>query len=202
MYSQLAQAGTVIVNDTIFRHSKAQAQNFLAEELQVLFEEENLAYEFRDGTVQRRGRRHTVAQVSKAETALAEAQLETARKHFAKAQRYLRDRENPDPENAVKEAVCAVEAAANELFPDTKPSTLDDVVRRLTGTVPGKLPGAIAKTFIGLYAFRGGGDGVAHGGTTGGPATPNIAEYVLALAASQIILLTDLAKAKGEDIPF
>jgi hypothetical protein len=51
----------------------------------------------------------------------------------------------------------------------------------------------------GLYAFRSGGDGVGHGGSTGGAATQDIAEYVLAMAASQIILLTDLASAQPED---
>jgi hypothetical protein len=90
---------------------------------------------------------------------MADARLETARKHLAKAQRYFHNREKPDPENAVKEAVCAVEAAARELFPDSKPSDLNEAVKSITGTEPGELPPAIAKTFIGLYAFRGGGGG-------------------------------------------
>jgi hypothetical protein len=36
----------------------------------------------------------------------------------------------------------------------------------------------------------------------GGAATNNIAEYALALAASQIILLADLAKAEEDEVPF
>jgi hypothetical protein len=170
--------------------------------MQRLFREENLAFEFRDGIVQRRGRRHTVDRVSKAEAILADTSLEPARKHFAKALRYFRDRIKPDPENAVKEAVCAVEAAAKELFPNAKATTLDQVIKWLAGSEPGKLPKAIGQTFTGLYGFRGSGDGVAHGGSTGGAATNSIAEYAIALAASQIILLAELAKEEGDEVPF
>ena len=188
-------------NEYIVRITKTEVQQFLAEELERLFREENLAFEFRNGIVQRRGKRHTVNQVSKAETVLADARLTNARKHFAKALRYFRDRVKPDPENAVKEAVCAVEAAARDLFPNAQAATLDDVVKWLTGTEAGKLPKAIGKTFSGLYGFRSGGDGVGHGGTTGGVVTPSIAEYALASAASQIILLVALADTE-EEIPF
>jgi hypothetical protein len=181
---------------------RGEVQMFFSDELQRLFQEENLAFEFRDGHVQRRGRRHTVDRVSKAQAVLAAERLEAARKHFAKAIRYFRDRIKPDPENAVKEAVCAVEAAAKELFPNAKATTLDQVIKWLAGSEPGKLPKAIGQTFTGLYGFRGSGDGVAHGGSTGGSATNNIAEYALALAASQIILLADLAKAEKDEVPF
>jgi AbiJ N-terminal domain 4 len=58
-----------IVYDEVVTTTKAQAQLFIAEEMQRLFEEENLGYEFRDGFVQRRGKRHTIDQINKAETA-------------------------------------------------------------------------------------------------------------------------------------
>jgi len=202
LYSHLAtEVGYNHNDEYIVTVSKTDAQQFLAEELERLFREENLAFEFRDGIVQRRGKRHTVTQISKAESVLADARLVPARKHFAKAVRYFRDRVKPDPENAVKEAVCAVEAAAKELFPNAKAATLGDVVKWLTGTEAGKLPKAIGQTFTGLYGFRNGGDGVGHGGATGGAVTPSIAEYALASAASQIILLVDLANTE-EEIPF
>ncbi|HTU44404.1 MAG TPA: hypothetical protein VMF91_05050 [Bryobacteraceae bacterium] len=182
--------------------SKNEAKQFVADEMQRLFQEENLAFEFRHGIVLRRGRRHTVDRISKAEAVLADTRLDAARKHFAKAIRYFRDRIKPDPENAVKEAVCAVEAAAKELFPNAKAATLDQVIKWLAGSEPGKLPKAIGQTFTGLYGFRGSGEGVAHGGSTGGAATNNIAEYAIALAASQIILLADLAKVEEDEVPF
>jgi hypothetical protein len=128
--------------------------------------------------------------------------LDSARRHFAKAQQYFRDREKPDHENAVKESVCEVEAAAKGLFPNARASTLGDSIKWLTGGEPGKLPKAIGQTLTGLYAFRSGGEGVGHGGATGGAVTPALAEYALAVAASQIILLVDLASGEEEEIPF
>jgi hypothetical protein len=181
---------------------RSQVQMFFSHELQRLFLEENLAFEFSGGLVQRRGRRHTVDRVSRAEVVLGDPRLERARKHFSKALRYFREVSNPDPENAVKEAVCAVEAAAKVLFPGAKGATLDDVIKSLEGNKAGELPKAIGRTFTGLYGFRNGGDGVAHGGASGGPATPAIAEYALAVASSQIILLVDLASSQEGEIPF
>lgn len=203
LYNYLAQEITYRDNydNIVVKLARSEVQLFFSNELQRLFYEENLAFEFRDGIVQRRGRRHTVDKVSRAEAVLADEQLENARKHFMKALRYFRDRLKPDPENAVKEAVCAVEAAAKELFPNAKAATLGDSIKWLTGSEVGKLPKSIAQTFTGLCAFRSGGDGVAHGGSSGGTATTSIAEYVLATAASQIILLVDLASTEQE-IPF
>lgn len=47
-----------------------------------------------------------------------------------------------------------------------------------------------------------GGDGVAHGGANGGKATLEVAEYILAVSASQIIYLVDLANGLESDVPF
>ena len=181
--------------------TKAQSQQFIAEEIQRLLEEEGLGYEFRDGLVQRRGKRHTINQISKAETALADLRLEAARKHFSKALRHFRDRERPDHENAVKEAVCAVEAAAKELFPDAKATTLGDFVKWATGCAPCLMPKTIGNTFSGLYGFRNSGEGVSHGAASGGVVTPELSEYVLGMAATQVILLADLAR-DDEEPPF
>ena len=186
----------------IVRTPRSEVQLFIASELQRLVVEEGLAFEFRDGLVQRRGRRHSVERISRAEIVLGDPRLDQARKHYQKALRFFRDQTKPDYENAVKEAVCAVEASGKELFPEAKATTLGDLVKWLTGNEPGKLPKALAQTFTGLYGFRSGGEGVGHGGAAGGAATPEIAEYALALAASQIILLVDLANANESEIPF
>lgn len=201
LYSHLAQQSVYWQNNEEVVITKAQSQLFFAEEMQRLFEEESLGYEFRDGFVQRRGKRHTINQINKAETALADLRLEPARKHFSKALRYFRDREKPDPENAVKEAVCAVEAAAKELFQDANAATLGDFVKWATASERCLLPKTIGQTFSGLYAFRNGGEGVSHGATSGGVVTTELSEYVLGMAASQIILLADLAKG-DEEPPF
>jgi hypothetical protein len=178
------------------------AQEYITNEISLLFLEENLGFEFRNGVVERRGRHHTVTQISRAYIVLGDSRLESARKHFNKGLRYFQHLSHPDPENAVKEAVCAVEATARALFPNAGGKTLGDIVKSLTRNEAGKLPKALAITFQGLYGFRSSGEGVAHGGATGGAASQDLAKYVLAVAASQIILLVDLAHMEEADIPF
>ncbi len=74
-------------------------------------------------------------------------------------------------------------------------------VKWATGIERCLLPKTIAQTLSGLYAFRNGGEGVSHGATSGGTVTAELSEYVLGVAASQIILLADLAKG-DEEPPF
>jgi len=101
----------------------------------------------------------------------------------------------------VKEAVCSVEAAAKGLFPDAKAATLGDFIKWATGQKTHLMPNTIGQTFSGLYGFRNSGEGVSHGAASGGAVTPEIAEYVLGVAASQIVFLSDLA-SEDEQPPF
>lgn len=202
LHNYLAQGTTIFSREgSEVAITRAQSQSFLAEETQRLFDEESLGYEFRDGLVQRRGKRHTISQITRAEKALADQRLDSARKHFSKSLRHFRDRKEPDLENAVKEAVCAVEAAAKDLFPEAKAATLGDFVKWATGSERPLLPKTIGQTFSGLYGFRNSGEGVSHGSTTGGVVTAELSEYVLGVAASQIVLLADLT-TDVEDPPF
>jgi hypothetical protein len=121
--------------------------------------------------------------------------------HFNKALKYFRNVSEPDYENVVKEAVCSVEATARTLFPSGG-STLGEIVKSITGREVGQLPKTIANTFHGFYGFRNSGEGVGHGGAAGGPATKELAEYALALAGSQIVVLIDLAATLEPEIPF
>ncbi len=205
LYSHLGRKmlehSTGFNNDVEVIAPRSAVQEYIAEELQRLFLEENLAFEFSNGLVQRRGRRHTANQVSAADLVLGDPRFSSARVHYKKAKKYFRNVAQPDYENVVKETVCAVEAVAKVLFPDGG-ATLGEVVRAISGNESGQLPKTIAKTFDGMYGFRGSGEGVGHGGTEGGAATKEIAEYALAVSASQIIFLVDFAKSLEEDIPF
>lgn len=182
--------------------ARGDMQAYIASELQRLFLEEGLAYEFTDGVVHRRGRKHTVELTAKSQVVLGDPQLLSARKHFDKALQFFRHPSRPDYENAVKEAVCAVEAAGKTLFPMAKASTLGDLVKWLGSTQEISVPKTICQTFIGVYAFRSGGDGVGHGGASGGRATLEVTEYILAVCASQIIYLVDLSNAMELEVPF
>lgn len=181
---------------------KAEVQAFIAEELQRLFEEEGLAFEFSDGLVRRRGRKHTVDLTTRAQVVLGDPRLAGARKHYDKALQFFRNPSKPDYENAVKEAVCAVEAAGKSLFPVAKAATLGDLAKWFASTNDVSVPKALTQTIIGIYAYRSGGDGVGHGGSVGGAATAEVAEYVLAVCASQIIYLVDVSNAQDSDLPF
>lgn len=171
----------------------------IQKEIQYIFEEENLDYDFVDGKVVRASTTHTANLIGKAGVALADPNLSEARIHFRKAQNFFKDKERPDYRNAAKEAVCAVEAAAKKLFPG-EGSTMDDVVKRLQKERI--LDPTIAKSFTGIYAFRNSGKGVSHGEGSGGEATQAIAEFVLDSAASQILLLVALQAEQDTDVPF
>jgi hypothetical protein len=182
-------------------HPKIEVQEYVTQEVQRLLLEENLAFEFSNGLIRRKGRRFTAEQVARAEVVLGDPRLHMARGHINKALRYFRNVAQPDPENVVKEAVCAVEATARALFP-AGGNTLGEVTKSITGSGPDKLPKVIANTIHGLYGLRNSGDGVGHGGSGGGPITKEIAEYALALASSQIVLLVDFERNLEPEVPF
>ncbi|WP_323011277.1 hypothetical protein [Castellaniella sp.] len=182
--------------------SRGNIQEYIAIELQRLLLEEDLAYEFAEGVIRRRGRKHTVELVAKSQVVLGDARLLDARRHFDKSLQFFRHSTHPDYENSVKEAVCAVEAAGKTLFPMAKASTLGDLVKWLGGTADVSVPKAVCQTLAGVYAFRSGGEGVGHGGANGGKATPEVTEYLLAVCASQIIYLVDLEGSMEVNIPF
>ncbi len=182
--------------------SRGAAQEYIGDELQRLFSEEGLAFELSDGVVRRRGRKHTADMASRAQVVLGDTRLTNARKHYEKALQFFRNPSKPDFENAVKEAVCAVEAAGKALFPAAKAATLGDFAKWLATAKDVSVPKALCQTITSVYAYRSGGNGVGHGGTSGGAATAEVAEYMLAVCASQVIYLVDLANAQEGEIPF
>ena len=184
------------------RISRGDVQAYIADELQRLFLEEGFAYEFAEGAVRRRGRKHTVEVTSRAQVVLGAVELASARRHFSKALEFFRHPTKPDLENAVKEAVCAVEAAGKSLFPSAKAATLGDLAKWLNSSTEVEVPKALVQTITGVYAFRSGGAGVGHGGATGGVASLEVTEYVLSVCASQIIYFVDLASSIDQEIPF
>lgn len=182
--------------------SKADIQVYVRSELQRLFMEEGLAFEFTDSLVKRQGRQHTVNKTVKAQMVLGDARLVSARTHYDKALKFFRDPASPDYENCVKEAVCAVEAAGKTLFPVANAKTLGDLSKWFASSNDSPMPKALAQKFTGVFGYRNGGEGVAHGGASGGVATVEVAEYVLAVCASQIIYLVDLSNKQVGEVAF
>lgn len=180
---------------------KGEVQIYIHNEIERIFLEEGLAFEFSEGLVRRRGRKHTVDQATRAQVVLGDCRLASARRHYEKALQFFRNPTNPDHENCVKEAVCAVEAAGKALFPEAKAATLGALVKWLQSSNSHTIPKALLKTIEGIYVYRCSGDGVGHGGAMGGTATAEVAEYVLGVSASQIIFLVDIAR-ESDEIPF
>ncbi|WP_417513030.1 AbiJ-NTD4 domain-containing protein [Marinobacter sp.] len=203
LYSYLSQDVLEWMEFDVSRVStpKSEVQFFISEELERLFLEENLVFEFSEGLVRRRGRRHTEDQAARAHLVLGDNRLADSRKHYTKALHFFRHPTNPDYENCVKESVCAVEAAGKALFPEAKATTLGNLAKWLVTANDYDIPKALVKTIEGIYAYRSGGNGVGHGGAQGGTATVEVAEYVLSVCASQIIYLVDIEE-KHDDIPF
>jgi hypothetical protein len=189
-------------NENVVIAVREKVQIYIADELERIFLEETLAFTFVDNEIRARGRGHTLAQLAKVEPTFADSRLSEARQHFAKALRYFQNKDAPDFENVIKEAVCAVEAAAKRLFPDAKGKTLAEVIKDLCTGKTRRIPKQIGDTIVGLYAFRNGGDGIAHGATDGGAATRALAEYSLAIAASQILLLHEIESDSATEPPF
>ena len=181
--------------------SREDVQIYIAAELEGIFLEEHLGYSFVKGQVRRRGHKHTRRQIAKVHFVLGDPRLDEALKHYVKARDYFEDPKKLDYENVVKDAVCAVEAAARSLFPKIKANTLGEIVKHLAGNSDGRLPGALAQTITGIYAFRCSAQSVAHGGTKGGKVTKDNVEYVLAVCASQIIFLYELATPADDPDP-
>jgi hypothetical protein len=203
LYSYLAKEVTAWNDDQAeLIHPKSDVQKFIAENLQLLFVEEELAFEFSDGVVRRQGRRHTVDLASRAQTVLGDSRLNGARKHYEKAMNFFRSPTKPDYENCVKEAVCAVEAAGKALFPNAKAATLGDLSKWLKTTREIVVPNALTKVIDGIYGYRSGGEGVGHGGAIGGAATSEVAELILAVCASLVIFLVDVCNSQDPDVPF
>lgn len=179
------------------------AQTYIEKEIQQLFIDEFFAYEFIKGSVTRKGRKHTVETTDQAQYVMSDNRLQNARIHYSKALGFFSDRKQPDYANTVKEAVCAVESAGKDLFPQAKASTLGDLINWLKNKNNNiAIPPALINTFSSIYALRNSGKEVAHGSASGGEITAAIAEYILSVSASTIIYLVDLANSLETAPPF
>jgi len=180
--------------------SVADVRIEIGKEIQNLFDEENFDYEFLNGRVVRATTTHTANLSVRANVSMADGRLRLARGHYSKALGFFSDARNPDYRNAVKEAVCAVEVAAKVLTP-FEGSTLGDVLK--VARSEGKyIPPPLIKCFEGLYAFRGSAPGVAHGSQSDVEVSRAVAEFVMASAAAQVILLVELEAEHETDVPF
>lgn len=179
-----------------------QVRKYYTEELNNLLAEENLAYEFVNGQFQRLGRPQTQQNIQRAGPVLADPRLYPVRAYFLKAQRFFNERPDPDIQNCVKEAICALEAAVEILTGKPASKDFTKVVKQVQGIEPNQIPPPIAEGMIKIHSYRGAAQGVAHAALQGSSVRKYEAEFVLSLVAAYITYLYDLYPAEEETLPF
>jgi hypothetical protein len=182
--------------------SLAEARQFYIDEINDLMSEENLAYEFADGLFHRRGRPQTQKYLQRVSAVLSEPRYMQVRNHYNKAINSFNERPDPNVQNCIKEAVCALEAFVEILFGKKAAKNFDDVIRSKQKNAAGQIPPAISESIVKLRAFRGNAQGVAHAALEGGYADMIEAELVLSLVATYSTYLNDRFLIKEEEIPF
>lgn len=157
--------------------------------LNELFNRRYFGYEMRTGEMQRAGAHAQDAAIAEARGILRDDDLKGPDEQFQKAIGFYNRRPNPDNENAVKEAVSAVEGVAQILLGDTS-LTLSKALSRLEKEqdVHPTLIVMLEK----LYAYRSDAEGVAHALTGDKEVRPEDAEFALAVSASAIVYLARL----------
>jgi hypothetical protein len=178
------------------------AQSYFEKEMNDLLARHNLGYEFRSGRFQRRGRPQMQQSLQRAGAVLSQPRFERVLIHYNKARRFFDQRPDPDAQNTVKEAVCALEACLQIACGRTLSSDMPKLLKQLEGNGPNQIPPTIAQILAKLYAYRGDGQGVAHAALGGSKVGSLEAELVLGIVASSITYLADLYPETEEAIPF
>ncbi len=181
--------------------SLREVKKYYSEEINTLLNEENLAFEFVSGEFHRKGKAHTQKVITHANSVLLNPKLEKVRTHFNKSKKFFCTVPEPDFQNCVKEAMCAVEACIEILTSYNASKEFDKVVKKLTGSGPSQIPAPIAEGLIKIHSYRGSGQGVSHASTEGYRVNSFDAELILSLSASYITYLIEIFPFDDE-IPF
>jgi hypothetical protein len=179
----------------------AEARQYYSEELNLILEEDYLSYIFADGQFQRKGRAQTQKAIERANSVLTDPKLEKVKNYYNKAIKFFNTFPNPDPENCVKEALCALESCVEILTQKNASKEFDRVLRQLQGNNQNQIPSPICESMIKVHGYRGSGKGVSHASLQGNRVDMTDAELILSLVASYITYLVDIFHA-SEEIPF
>jgi len=179
----------------------AEVRQYFTDEINQIVHEENLAFHFVDGQFSRRGRAQTQRAIERAGVVLSDPRFETVRKFYNKARQSFDRRPDPDNENCVKDALCALEACIEVLTSRNASRDFEKTVRQLQGNQSDQIPVPVGESMIKIHGYRGSGQGVSHAAIQGNRVSQTEAELVLSLTASYITYLIDLFPQK-EEIPF
>ena len=179
-----------------------QVKALFESELNNLCSEENLGYRFQEGQFYKPGRPQTQKNIIKANTVLADHRLHRVKVHYNKACRFFNERINPDYQNSVKEALCALESAAEIMSGKKVSKDFSREISKLSGPDTDKLPPPVVQAMIKIFGYRGTGEGVSHGNTDGLQVSRFEAELILSIVGAFVTYLVDFYNNLEPDIPF
>lgn len=188
-------------NEWVVPTSLDEIKKYYTEEINTLLSENSIGYEFIDGKFQRRGRAQTQKMKQRVSTVLSQPRLSRVLALYSKALKFFEMVPNPDSNNSIKEALCALEACIEILTGVKASNDFTKAVKQLQGNDPGKFPPPLIEGMIKLFGYRGGGEDITHAALGGNKVSILEAELVLNLTASYITYLVDLLPEE-EEIPF
>lgn len=178
-----------------------QVRERYTREINLILEEENLAYVFENGLFIRKGHAQTQKAISRVGTVLGHPKLTKVRGLYNKATGSFFKFPEPDNENCIKDSVCALELCLEILTGEPAANDFAAVLKRLRGNEDRQIPAPIVECMLKIHGYRGSGQAVAHGMVNGNRVTSYEAELVLSIVASLITYLSDLLLEESE-IPF
>lgn len=182
--------------------SLEEAKIYFTDELNQILFEENLDYKFENGIFERRGRLQTQKSINRMGSVLSDSNLVEVRKHYTKALRFFTQTPEPDYNNSIKEALCALELTIEICTGKNASNNFNQALLELQGNGNEKIPSPIIQSMIKMYAYRGSGKGVSHSAPNGNKVSDLEAELVLNLVASYITYIVDSFPITKDDVPF
>ena len=190
------------IEELVVNEYLLDTEKYFTDEINLILDEDNLAFHFVNGKFKRRGHAQTQVSFQRVGTVLNYPILSKVRGYYSKARKFFDERPNPDMENCIKESLCALEACVEALTGKPASNDFTKAINQLKGNSPKQIPAPIAEAMIKLHAYRGSGQGVAHAALQGTKVSEIEAELVLSLVATYITYLVDLLMNTENEVPF
>lgn len=170
-------------------YSESYESISLFEIMNECFEREFIGYRFIEGLISPISDENEVVAI---EEALNTGHVQI-REHFAKANRYLSDREKPDYANSIKESISSVEAICKIILKDnSKEATLGKMLNKLKEEGI-EIHESLMVAFKKLYEYASDAKGIRHAGNLDGPsASFEEAKFMLVSCAAFVNYLSAL----------
>lgn len=182
--------------------TKQEVEKYFTDEMNILLSEDNFDYRFKNGQFERAGRLQTQKSLKRMGAVLSSSSLSIVRQHYIKAVKFFNNIEDPDYKNSIKESLCALELCIELTTGKPASKNFTKSIKELEGNGKSQIPPQIAESIIKVFAYRGGGQGVAHAAQNGSKTTKLEAELILNITAAYITYIVDLFPENVEEVPF